>query len=108
MATKANLLNEIELLKEMLKHREDEMATLKKRCNEELPKMFEDKLEQIKETQYQDWKRVNGEFLSRFVKEYIKENVSLNVKETYNYGEHSSQEVELYLDGELLSSDYIH
>lgn len=108
MATKAELINEIEILKETLKMRENEIASLKKRCNEELPKMFEDRLKKIKEDQYRDWKGHNEAFLSRFIKEYITKNLAINVKTHCNYGsDPCSNEIELYLGKELISSDYI-
>lgn len=108
MATKAELINEIEILKETLKMRENEISVLKKRCNEELPKMFEDRLKEIEEDRYRNWKGQNEAFLSRFMNEYIKENLAIVSKTNYNYGsDPSSTEIELYLGKELISSDYI-
>lgn len=67
---------------------------------EELKKQFQESNEAKETEEYNNWKAMNGKFLSRYVKENIIPKLSVDVE----CGWSGSIEVTLKFDGELIAS----
>jgi hypothetical protein len=99
METKQELRNKIQSLYEKI---DDMKQTYKdlEIVNENLHK----KLDHF-DTAYDNWKVLNGQFLERYIKEYLKDNMSVELKYDGDYGSGSQlSSVNIKIDGVVIES----
>lgn len=64
------------------------------------------KLDQF-DTSYENWKALNGQFLDRYIKDYLKNNLSIEMSYTGDYGQESQlSNVNISIDDvKIISTD---
>ena len=82
---------------ELIQQLRNELFEAKKSHTEEIQSIHKEQ----EETAYQNWKSQNGEFIKRFIKEYLKDSLEIRMKTDYS----GYVETSVYLENEFISHD---
>lgn len=97
--TKAELNEIIEIKNAQITRANDKISELESELKE-VPQKIKEALDMIEELEYKNWKASNEKFLNRFMKEYLKDHLSIQIE----CEEGGYVEGKLYIDDEEISN----